>query len=119
MSTRGVAVCLHCVLPLLDHSCHFPHSSLIGRADPPAGAERWTATEGGFEHGVDLVRFIRERFGDYFCICVAGYPEGHIDCESYEQDLQHLKEKVDAGADYIITQLFYDVDVFLKFVEVM
>lgn len=87
------------------------------RGDPPAGAERWTATEGGFEHGVDLVRFIRERFGDYFCICVAGYPEGHIDCESYEQDLQHLKEKVDAGADYIITQLFYDVDVFLKFVE--
>merc|ERR1719473_438001 len=49
------------------------------RGDPPANASEWTATEGGFAHAVDLVRFIRKEFGDYFCIGVAAYPEGHID----------------------------------------
>jgi methylenetetrahydrofolate reductase (NADPH) len=63
------------------------------------------------------VRFIRKEHGDYFGICVAGYPEGHIDAVSYEDDLKHLKEKIDAGADLIITQLFYDTDIFLKFVK--
>jgi methylenetetrahydrofolate reductase (NADPH) len=46
-----------------------------------------------------------------------GYPTGHPDCPSYEEDLQHLKEKVEAGADFIITQLFFEADVFLKFVR--
>jgi len=46
-----------------------------------------------------------------------GYPTGHPDCPTYEEDLQHLKEKMDAGADFIITQLFFEVDVFIKFVK--
>ena len=50
--------------------------------------------QGGFLHAVELVRFIREEFGDFFGIGVAGFPEGHIESDSYEQDLQHLKEKV-------------------------
>merc|ERR1719353_1676214 len=54
------------------------------RGDPPANAAEWTATEGGFSHAVDLVRFIRKEFGDYFCIGVAAYPEGHIDAESFD-----------------------------------
>ncbi len=66
---------------------------------------------------MDLVKFIRQEHGNHFGICVAGYPEGHIDAVSYEEDLLHLKEKVEAGADLIITQLFYDVDAFLKFVR--
>lgn len=86
------------------------------RGDPPRG-EEWKKIEGGFGHAVDLVRFIRQEHGDYFGICVAGYPEGHIDCTNYEEDLRHLKAKVDAGADFIITQLFYDTDIFLKFVR--
>merc|ERR1719407_446917 len=65
------------------------------RGDPPANASEWTATEGGFSHAVDLVRFIRKEFGDYFCIGVAAYPEGHIDAESFDKDLQYYKEKVD------------------------
>eukprot|EP01116_Phalansterium_solitarium_P003876 TRINITY_DN14707_c0_g1_i1.p1 TRINITY_DN14707_c0_g1~~TRINITY_DN14707_c0_g1_i1.p1 ORF type:complete len:591 (-),score=263.10 TRINITY_DN14707_c0_g1_i1:551-2323(-) len=85
------------------------------RGDPPRG-EEWKKIEGGFSHAVDLVRFIRAEHGDYFGIAVAGYPEGHIDATSYEDDMRHLKEKVDAGADFIVTQLFYDVDIFLKFV---
>ncbi|KAJ1993583.1 methylenetetrahydrofolate reductase (NAD(P)H) met13 [Dimargaris cristalligena] len=83
------------------------------RGDPPRGAAEWTACENGFSYAVDLVRYIRRNYGDYFCVSVAGYPEGHLDAESLEQDMVHLKAKVDAGADYIVTQLFYDVDLFL------
>lgn len=52
--------------------------------------------------------------GEWFLL---GYPTGHPDCPTYEEDLQHLKEKIDAGADFIITQLFFEVDVFFKFVR--
>lgn len=91
------------------------------RGDPPLGQE-WAACADGFEHATDLVRFIRSNYGDYFGICVAGYPEGHpagyLDGKlTYEEEMDHLKEKVDAGADFIITQMFYDVDCFLRFVS--
>merc|ERR1719440_730877 len=87
------------------------------RGDPPANASEWTATEGGFAHAVDLVRFIRKEFGDYFCIGVAAYPEGHIDAESFDKDLQYYKEKVDAGADFGVTQLFYDTNLYFEFLK--
>merc|ERR550514_450621 len=63
------------------------------RGDPPANAAEWTATEGGFAHAVDLVRFIRKEFGDFFCIGIAAYPEGHLDAESFDKDLQFYKDK--------------------------
>ena len=87
------------------------------RGDPPANAIEWIQCEGGFSHAVDLVRYIRATYGDYFCIGVAGYPEGHTDCESFDTDLMHLKEKVDAGADMVITQLFYDNALFFHFLD--
>lgn len=87
------------------------------RGDPPRGQANWVACENGFSNAVDLVRYIREQYGDYFCISVAGYPEGHIDQPDKELDMMYLKEKVDAGADYIVTQLFYDVDLFIKWVD--
>lgn len=91
------------------------------RGDPPAGKE-WTKCEDGFEHGTDLVSFIRANYGDYFGICVAGYPEGHpagfLEGKiSYAEEMAYLKEKVTAGADVIISQMFYDVDCFLEFVK--
>lgn len=87
------------------------------RGDPPQGQDVWEQSDGGFEHAIDLVKFIRKEFNDYFGIAVAGYPEGHISSPSLEDDMKHLKLKVDAGADFIMTQLFYDVDLFLDFVS--
>ena len=76
------------------------------RGDPPGGGE-FVPTPGGFEFSSQLVKFIRERDG--FSIGVAGFPEGHVACkEGKYADWQHLKEKVAAGADCILTQLFFD-----------
>ncbi|KAI9218612.1 methylenetetrahydrofolate reductase-domain-containing protein [Blastocladiella britannica] len=87
------------------------------RGDPPRGQLEWTAHDNGFAHAVDLVRHIRKIHGDWFCVSVAGYPEGHSDCKDMAQELRFLKEKVDAGADFIVTQLFYDTDLFLAWVQ--
>ena len=96
------------------------------RGDPPKGEDNFTAAVGGFGSALDLVKHIRKEYGDYFGITVAGYPEAHPDVivedkeqmeKNYRSDLEYLKKKVDAGADVIVTQLFYDVDTFLKFVS--
>lgn len=85
------------------------------RGDPPGGGE-FEVTPGGFEFSSQLVRFIREQ-GD-FCIGVAGFPEGHVACkEGKYADWRHLKEKVDAGADFVLTQLFFDNADFFEFRE--
>lgn len=86
------------------------------RGDPLNGKD-WTPPENGFSHAVDLVHYIKETFGDYFIIGVAGYPNGHPESQSYEEDLLYLKDKVDAGASFVITQLFFKAQTFLKFVE--
>ncbi|CAM9118548.1 unnamed protein product, partial [Chrysoparadoxa australica] len=120
------------------------------RGDPPHGQDTWTAQEGGFTCALDLVRYIRQKHGDYFGISVAGYPEGHPDnikvvegglaslspaekarCGITQEDgkevvrvcsdadwkveMEYLKQKVDAGADVIITQMFFDPEVFRTF----
>jgi len=83
------------------------------RGDPPGGGE-FKATPGGFAVSAELVRFIREQ-GD-FSIGVAGFPEGHLaNPHGKFADWGHLKEKVDAGADFIITQLFFDNADFFEF----
>ncbi|RIB18051.1 methylenetetrahydrofolate reductase-domain-containing protein [Gigaspora rosea] len=84
------------------------------RGDPPRGQDSWTPSDGNFVRAIDLVKCIRKKYNDWFCIGVAGYPEGHPDSDDKAQDLRYLKEKVDAGADFIITQLFYDVDSFVE-----
>ncbi len=85
------------------------------RGDPPAGHEEWVKTEGGLEYSNELVELIR---GSYpFAIGAACFPETHIHAESQEADLGHLAEKVAAGADFLITQLFFDNEVYFDFVK--
>lgn len=113
------------------------------RGDPPKGALSWEPISGGCKNAVDLVRLIRKEHGDYFCIGIAGFPEGHpystpfptprfpqsddsivdttsgnnttISDNETQSELIYLKEKVDAGADFILTQFFYDPAVFISF----
>ncbi|KZS15104.1 Methylenetetrahydrofolate reductase [Daphnia magna] len=122
----GLETMLHltcCNLSLEDVIKHLNRAREMGirsilalRGDPPIGQD-WHPPENGLKYAVDLVRLIRNLFGDDFSICVAGYPTGHPDATSYEADLLHLKEKVDAGADFIITQLFFRAETFIKFVR--
>ncbi|PAA69532.1 hypothetical protein BOX15_Mlig030184g1 [Macrostomum lignano] len=81
----------------------------------PGGAS--AAAIGGPAFASDLVRLIRRRYGSFFCIGVAGYPAGHPEAASYAEDLRRLKEKVDAGGEFIITQLFFESADFLRFVS--
>ena len=78
------------------------------RGDPPKGTEKFEVTEGGLQYANELVELIRREFADDFGIAVAGYPEVHQEAPDAKTDLENLKRKVDAGADIIITQLFYD-----------
>ncbi|XP_057526065.1 methylenetetrahydrofolate reductase (NADH) 2-like [Amaranthus tricolor] len=123
--------CTNMPVEKLDHALDTIKSNglqnvLALRGDPPHGQDSFVKVEGGFGCALDLVNHIRSKYGDYFGITVAGYPEAHPDVieanglatpESYGKDLAYLKQKVDAGADLIVTQLFYDTDVFLKFVN--
>ena len=86
------------------------------RGDPPEGA-RDNFVKGDFEHAIDLVRFLRERYGETISIGGAAYPEGHIECDDPIKDLHFLKQKVNAGVDFLITQLFFDNELFYRFME--
>ena len=84
------------------------------RGDPPAGSTAFQKTPGGFEFSYELVRFIKELGG--FSIGVAGFPEGHIACvDGKFADWKHLKHKIDQGADFVVTQLFFDNKDYLEF----
>jgi methylenetetrahydrofolate reductase (NADPH) len=86
------------------------------RGDPPKGQQAFTPAAGGFRYARELIAYIRER--DHgFCVGAAAYPEGHIETASREADLKHLKEKVDEGCDFVITQLFFDNAFYFDFVE--
>ncbi len=85
------------------------------RGDPPQGQDQFVKTENGFGFANELVEFIRKNYD--FSVGLAGYPEGHVECPHKVRDLEHLKRKVDAGADFIVTQLFFDNDHYYDFLE--
>jgi methylenetetrahydrofolate reductase (NADPH) len=101
------------------------------RGDPPRRSEYRDSNEPEedeaeeeFAWAVDLVRYIRKTHGDYFCIGVAAYPEGHADeshplGQSLEHDLPYLVEKTQAGADFIMTQLFFDIEAYKRFEQTL
>ncbi len=84
------------------------------RGDPPAGQEEWIKTEGGFEYSRELVELIRSAYP--FAIGAACFPETHIHAASPEADVAYLVEKVGAGVDFLITQLFFDNALYFDFV---
>lgn len=83
------------------------------RGDPPRGQTSFQPVEGGFSYAVELIRFVKER--NHFAIGAACYPEGHVECPDKQLDWDRAAAKVDAGAEFLITQLFYDAGDFLAF----
>jgi methylenetetrahydrofolate reductase (NADPH) len=83
------------------------------RGDPPKGETAFRPVPGGFRHAAELVRFVRDR-GD-FAVGAAGYPEGHVECPDRRLDWDRTAAKVEHGAEFLITQLFYDTHPFLEF----
>ncbi|MES1164360.1 MAG: methylenetetrahydrofolate reductase [NAD(P)H] [Verrucomicrobiota bacterium] len=87
------------------------------RGDPPAGATTFEQPPDGFAHASDLVAFVRSRLGQRVSVAAAGYPEGHVECRDADTDIAHLAAKVRAGADFVITQLFFDNQHYFSFVK--
>lgn len=91
------------------------HNILALRGDPPKGEKNFIKHSEGFGYAYELVREIRKNYD--FCVGVAGYPEKHPESRSFEEDIKYLKLKVDSGADFIVTQLFFDNNAFFDYVE--
>lgn len=123
-SVLGIETCMHLTctnMPVadIDDALESAYNSgcqniLALRGDPPHDSQEWTAVEGGFHYAKDLVKYIKQKYGDHFQIGVAGYPEGHPEETIPENNMIFLKEKIDAGASFIITQMFYDADNFIN-----
>lgn len=133
---QGNTTCLHLTCTNMDKTIldsALSRAKKIGirnilalRGDPPRGEEyEETNADSEFQYAVDLVRYIRKEHGDYFCIGVAGYPEGYASGaasgadQDPKKDLPFLLEKVEAGADFIVTQLFYNVEKFLEYEQLL
>lgn len=88
------------------------------RGDPIKGALQWEPIPNGLPNALELVKLIRAEHGDYFCVAVAGFPDGHPQGKGgFKDDLTMLKAKVDAGADFVMTQFFYDSNIFLEYMQ--
>jgi methylenetetrahydrofolate reductase (NADPH) len=88
------------------------------RGDPPRGQSAFVPHPDGFTHASELVAFIRSRPDRWrFCVGAAAYPEGHVETPDLAQDLRHLKLKVEAGTDFLVTQLFFENGHYFRFVE--
>lgn len=120
-STLGLETCMHLTctnmpVSLVDEALEKAYASgcqniLALRGDPPLDGSEST---GDFKYAKDLILYIKSKYGEHFNIGIAAYPEGHPEEEDDQALLLYLKEKTDAGADFIISQMFYDVDNFIN-----
>ena len=85
------------------------------RGDPPAGQDNFVPAEGGFQYATELLRHVRDNFE--FCLAAACYPEGHVESSDLITDMNYVKMKVENGADFLVTQLFYDNQDFFRLME--
>jgi methylenetetrahydrofolate reductase (NADPH) len=90
---------------------------MLLRGDPPKGTVRFVAHPDGFDHASELIKAVSSEFGDAFAIGAGCYPEKHPESETVEKDILGLWKKTDAGADFLITQMFFDNNVYFRFVE--
>ncbi|MFA5034920.1 MAG: methylenetetrahydrofolate reductase [NAD(P)H] [Candidatus Margulisiibacteriota bacterium] len=86
------------------------------RGDPPSGETKFVPPKNGFRFASELVEFIKEE-QPKFCVGVAGYPEKHTEASALKKDIANLKKKIDAGAEYVITQLFFNNQAYFDFVD--
>ncbi len=102
---------------ILDRYCENNVENILAlRGDPPAGQNDFVHPSDGFEYAADLVGFIKKNYPN-ICIGVAGFPEGHPATPNRLKEIEYLKAKVDAGADYIVAQLFFENRDFYDFCE--
>jgi methylenetetrahydrofolate reductase (NADPH) len=87
------------------------------RGDAPKDQPDWTPGPENFKYSSELVSFIRENYGDFFSIGVAGFPEGHPLTIGRDADAEILKKKIDAGGEFVVTQLFFDNDLYFSYVN--
>jgi methylenetetrahydrofolate reductase (NADPH) len=104
---------IHGVLQRLDQAC--VDNVIALRGDPPQGQKDFVPVEGGFQHSTDLIQHIKDNF--QFGIAAACYPEGHTESPDLETDISYAKLKIELGADFLITQLFYDNNDFYDFID--
>lgn len=88
---------------------------MLLRGDPPKGETEFPENPDGFNYGSDLIRFVNDNYD--FCIGAGAYPEKHVEAPSMEEDLISLRMKVDAGADFLVTQMFFDNSYYWKFID--
>jgi len=95
------------------------HNILAIRGDTACSTESANGgNENGFSHTIDFIKFVRETYGPKaFCIAIAGFPEGYPDSKNPDLDMKFLKDKVDAGADMIVTQLFYESELCIDYIR--
>lgn len=128
-SVLGLETCMHltCMnmsLEMIDNALTKAYESgcqniLTLRGDAPINSHNIELDGCRFHHAKDLVLYIRSKYGDHFDIGVAGYPEGHPEEHDTGKLMKFLKEKVDAGANFIITQMFYDVNNFIEWCKLV
>ena len=126
-SAYGLETCMHLTctdmeLSKVDDALEVAYNAgctniLALRGDPPREKEKWESVEGGFRYARDLIKHIRSKYGDHFDIGVAGYPEGPDETTNAEEHIPYLKQKIDAGGTFIITQMCYDADLFVEWVK--
>lgn len=104
---------IHGVLERLDE--HGIENVIALRGDPPQGQRDFVPVAGGFEHATGLIEHIRENF--QFGVAGACYPEGHVESPDLSRDIEYVRLKVDKGADFLVTQLFYDNGRFFEFMD--
>jgi methylenetetrahydrofolate reductase (NADPH) len=94
------------------------HNILALRGDPPRGQATFQHTPGGFRHASELIAWLRERWPE-LCIGAACYPEVHPEAENLATDIRHLRTKLDAGVDFLVSQLFFNNAAFFDFVDLV